>query len=98
MPNLWNIFRWTGYLEASSFLALLFIAMPLKYFWGKPELVKIVGMAHGILFLMYVVVATWLAIRARWSKQAVLYAYAASMIPMGPFIFDRWLMRTHSRK
>lgn len=48
-----KIFRLIGFLEALSFLILLLIAMPLKYIWGQPEAVKIVGSAHGGLFLLY---------------------------------------------
>ncbi|HCV9476988.1 TPA: DUF3817 domain-containing protein [Staphylococcus aureus] len=40
-----------GYLEGTSFLLLLCIAMPLKYMLDIPEGVKYIGMAHGILFL-----------------------------------------------
>ena len=41
-----------GYLEGTSFLLLLFIAMPLKYMLDIPEGVKYIGMAHGI-FVYY---------------------------------------------
>ncbi len=40
-----------GYLEGTSFLLLLCIAMPLKYMLDIPEGVKYIGMAHGILFI-----------------------------------------------
>ncbi|MGB0788445.1 MAG: DUF3817 domain-containing protein, partial [Marinirhabdus sp.] len=46
-------FRIISVLEAVSFLLLLGIAMPLKYIWGSPEMVRIVGAAHGVLFLAY---------------------------------------------
>ena len=48
--------RVVGFLEGLSFLALLFIAMPLKYIWGNPILVKYVGMGHGVLFIAFLVV------------------------------------------
>jgi integral membrane protein len=46
--------RLTGILEGLSFIILLAIAMPLKYLGGKPQMVSIVGMAHGILFVLYI--------------------------------------------
>jgi integral membrane protein len=36
-------FRFMGLLEGSSLLFLLFVAMPLKYFFGFPEVVSVVG-------------------------------------------------------
>ena len=49
-----NRLRSVGILEAISFLLLLGIAMPLKYAFGQPEMVRIVGMAHGVLWILYV--------------------------------------------
>ncbi|MFS7180260.1 DUF3817 domain-containing protein [Serratia proteamaculans] len=45
--------RAVGFLEGLSFLLLLFIAMPMKYMWGNPILVKYVGMGHGVLFVCF---------------------------------------------
>ncbi|HTO03360.1 MAG TPA: DUF3817 domain-containing protein, partial [Opitutus sp.] len=42
--------RFIGWWEGVSFLVLLGIAMPLKYLAGEPAAVRVVGMAHGILF------------------------------------------------
>ncbi|WP_323668520.1 DUF3817 domain-containing protein, partial [Aliarcobacter butzleri] len=50
MKKLWVTQRRSQ--ERLSFLILLFIAMPLKYFVGLPIAVKIVGMAHGVLFIL----------------------------------------------
>ena len=47
-------FRVISLLEALSFVILLLIAMPIKYILGNPELVRVVGMAHGILFVLYI--------------------------------------------
>ena len=47
-------FRMTALAEGSSFLILLFIAMPMKYVMGMPRVVTVVGAIHGILFLLYV--------------------------------------------
>lgn len=47
--------RILGLVEGLSFLMLLFVAMPLKYVWGNPILVKYVGMGHGILVIAFIV-------------------------------------------
>ena len=46
-------FRLISFIEGISFLILVFIAMPLKYLAGIPLAVKIVGMAHGVLFILF---------------------------------------------
>lgn len=55
LENQVKFFKWISILEGISFLLLLFIAMPLKYLFEMPEMVKQVGMAHGILFIAYVI-------------------------------------------
>ncbi|STD01078.1 DUF3817 domain-containing protein [Chryseobacterium carnipullorum] len=50
-----NIYRKTALIEGFSYLILLFIAMPLKYFFNIPEGVKYFGWIHGVLFLIFMV-------------------------------------------
>jgi integral membrane protein len=49
-----GLLRGIGIIEGISYLVLLFIAMPLKYFADLPIFVQIFGMAHGILFVLFV--------------------------------------------
>ena len=82
-------FKWISTMEAVSFLILLGIAMPLKYLWDFPEMVSIVGMAHGILFILYVLGAYWLKELLGWSTQIFLIVLLCSVIPFGPFYAER---------
>lgn len=84
-----SYFRITGWLEGLSLLILLFIAMPLKYFYGQPEFVRVVGSVHGFLFLIYILVATQLAMKEKWPWKKLLLAYILSSVPFGTFYFDR---------
>jgi integral membrane protein len=84
-----SLFRWIGRFEGISFLLLLFIAMPLKYIWGKPEAVRVVGMAHGGLFLAYVAMANYVALELRWSWKVWLMSMMASVFPFGTFVFEK---------
>ena len=84
-------FRMTGLAEGVSFLTLLCIAMPMKYFMGIPEAVRVVGLIHGILFLLYVGLLATLHVRQRWPFMFSLYALIASVIPFGTFILDKHL-------
>lgn len=84
-----NAFRWLGRLEGMSFLVLLLIAMPLKYIYGQPEAVRAVGMAHGVLFLVYVLAANYMAMQLNWSKKVWFLSYVASVLPLGTFFFEK---------
>ncbi len=89
-----KLLRFVGITEGISFLILLLIAMPLKYFFGWPFAVEVVGWAHGILFVAYIA-AVLLAIRAmKWSWFSIGVALAASLVPIGTFMLDRsWKRR-----
>ncbi len=85
--------RAVGLLEGASFLVLLFIAMPLKYMAGMPMAVKLVGWAHGVLFMLYLLVLGQAARTLRWSALRVGAAFLASLVPFGPFVLDVRLRR-----
>lgn len=85
--------RIIGISEGVSFLVLLLIAMPMKYFLGIPEAVKLVGWIHGVLFIAYVV-AVFMSFRAmRWGLVGITVALGASLVPLGTFILDKQLKR-----
>ena len=82
-------------LEGVSFLVLLGIAMPLKYAAGLPQMVLVVGWAHGVLWMLYVLAALRASVAYRWSFGTLLLAGVASMLPFGPFVFDRWVRKKY---
>lgn len=86
-----RIFRMTALAEGCSFLILLCIAMPMKYFMGMPEVVKVVGSIHGGLFLLYVGLLAVIHVRHQWSFMFSFYAFVASIIPFGTFVLDKHL-------
>jgi integral membrane protein len=84
-------FRMTALAEGSSFLLLLFVAMPMKYAMGMPRVVTVVGAIHGILFLAYVTQLAKLRTTHQWDNTFAFYAFLASLLPFGPFLFDKQL-------
>jgi integral membrane protein len=83
------ITRWEGV----SFLVLLFVAMPLKYFAGMPMAVRIVGMLHGILFISAIVVLVLTMRAAKWPVSRGALVFVSTLVPFGPFLIDRKLKR-----
>lgn len=90
--------RVIGWWEGVSFLVLLGVAMPLKYFADLPLAVRVVGMAHGVLFLLYVLAAMHAALEHNWPWKRTLIVLAASVLPAGPFIVDARILRDEAAK
>lgn len=85
--------RLIGFMEGLSFILLLGVAMPLKYMADRPEAVRVVGMAHGILFLLYVWAAFAAMLEYRWHWRRTLAVLVASLVPFGPFYLDAKLLK-----
>lgn len=82
-----------GFAEGLSYLILLFIAMPLKYWANMPMPVRIVGMAHGVLFVAYVIALLHAGIFYRWSFKTIVVAFLLSFFPFGTFFLEKLLKK-----
>ena len=89
-------FRAVALIEGVSYLLLLGVAMPLKYFAGFPGAVMAVGWAHGVLFVLYLVALTEVSLARRWRLLRILGAFIASLVPFGTFLLDARLRREES--
>jgi integral membrane protein len=87
--NLRNI----GNIEGISYLALLGIAMPLKYIGGIPKAVTIAGGIHGFLFVLFMIALMIVWRKKNWSYDKVAFAFLASIIPFGTFYLDKKLRK-----
>lgn len=86
--------RRVGTLEGISYLLLLAVAMPIKYIYGEPLLVRIVGSAHGLLFVIYILLGAYVGKQLGWRTKDFTLLLIASIVPFGPFFFDRRLKDT----
>jgi len=84
-------FRLIAFLEGVSYLVLLGIAMPLKYMANMPGAVKYTGWVHGILFVLYVILLFQVWQKDKWKFSKVTWAFIASLLPFGTFVFDKKL-------
>jgi integral membrane protein len=83
-----------GFLEGISFLLLLGVAMPVRYYFDYSELVRYIGMAHGFLFMAFLLV-----LLSTWSKVnmplwGIPLGIISALLPFGPFIFDYLLKKS----
>lgn len=84
--------RIVAFAEGCSFL-LLGLTMILKYHYGLPKPNYVVGMAHGILFVTYVLLVLQVAYLRKWKMMKVFWAFVASLVPFGTFYAEKYLYK-----
>jgi integral membrane protein len=85
----------TGMAEGVSYLVLLLIAMPLKYAAGMPDAVKIIGMLHGVLFILYVILLAYCTNYYGWKIKTAIIAFLLSLVPFGTFFLEKTVRDAH---
>jgi len=86
-------FRVVSFLEGTSYLLLLFVAVPIKYWMDDPQYVKLLGMPHGLLFVTYLVIAFLIKSELKWNNKTLGVVILASVIPFGTFYVDKKYLR-----
>ena len=84
-------FLWVGKMEGYSYLLLLFVAMPLKYFADLPQAVRIMGSIHGFLFVAFIYAIVVLFSKSRMGLGGSALALVLSLLPFGTFFLERCL-------
>jgi len=82
-------YRIAAWVTGVGLLVLVVIAMPLKYIFGQPELVSIVGVTHGFLYMIYIVCTLLLAERCRWKPLDAVLILVAGTVPVASFVAER---------
>lgn len=81
-------FRVISAIEGISYLILVFIAMPIKYLGDNPIYVKIFGMAHGVLFIIFLISLFEVKSRDKWENGFSLQILILSLIPFGAIVIE----------
>lgn len=89
MTSRGSFLRSIALLEGVSFLLLLGLAMPLKYLADMPGPVKVVGWAHGVLFMVLVAALSHAVLTRGWTVGRAAVVFVAALLPFGPFVVDR---------
>ncbi|MEO0637067.1 MAG: DUF3817 domain-containing protein [Pseudomonadota bacterium] len=85
--------RVMGWIEGTTLITLLCIAVPLKRLADMPEMVSVVGPIHGLCFIAYIVLAASTVFGGGWSAREVVRVLGASIVPFGTFLNERLLKR-----
>lgn len=84
-----KFFKYLAIIEGISAILLFFFAMPMKYIFHDSIYVKHIGMAHGVLFTAYIIVATILKFTQKWPILKYLEICLASIPPFGTFYIEK---------
>ena len=90
-------FRIISIIEGLSYLLLVFIAMPLKYMFDYPLAVKVVGMSHGVLFILFFLALVMAMNKYKW-KFLGFQLFVYSLIPFGFILIERIIMKSPAKK
>lgn len=84
-----RFFKITAFAEGCSALLLFLFAMPMKYIFDNPTFIRPIGMAHGILFTIYIVLAIILYFKQKWNFKKFAIVCIGAIIPGGTFYVDK---------
>jgi integral membrane protein len=95
--NLFSAYRVLALVVGVLLTALVFVAMPLKYLPAEAtspqvlgdHLTTFVGIAHGWIYMVYLVVSFFLSRRARWSLGFTVLVLLAGLVPILIFWVER---------
>ena len=88
-------YRVMAYITGAVLLVLCFAGIPLQVAAHNDIIVNDVGTVHGILYMIYLVVAYLLARRLRLPIGPTLLVLLAGTIPVLTFVVERWLHRRY---
>jgi len=83
-----GLLRILGFLEGVSLLILVFVAVPMKYYYGNHFVSKTLGPVHGALFLLFLFMALLVGLQKKWTFKTGLLVFVACFIPFGTFYLD----------
>ncbi len=84
--------RILGYIEGTSLLVLVFIGMPLKYYFESPSLDESLGPLHGGIFVLFVLIVLIVAMQLKWKFWITSKVILSSFIPFGTFYIDKTIL------
>jgi len=86
------LYRVMAYVTGTMLIVLCFVGIPLKVA-GHPAVAQYVGMAHGMLYIVYLVTAWLLARKLRLEIRPTVIMLLAGTIPVMTFVVERWVSR-----
>jgi integral membrane protein len=82
-------FRVMAWVVGVFLMILVFVGIPLQVFAHNESVVSIVGPIHGFLYIVYLIFAFDLAVRARWPFVRTVLVLLAGTVPVMSFVAER---------
>jgi len=82
-------FRIIAFLEGFSYLLLMAAALFKRLPNGNDTYVKLLGMPHGLLFVIYIALAVVLRFTYKWNTKTFIIILLGALIPFGTFYVDK---------
>ena len=89
VPAALRRYRVMAWVVGVLLIALVLVAVPVKYLGGPDEPVAVIGTAHGWLYAVFFVTACDLALRARWTARGAVLILLAGTVPVLSFVAER---------
>lgn len=91
MGSLFSVFRKIAFLEGVSYVLLLINMLVVKNIDAEmgQSLVYPIGMAHGVLFVAYLIFAFLVMNRYGLGLKWLIIAFVMSVVPLGTFIMEK---------
>lgn len=83
-------------MEGISYL-LFGITMPIKYIYDIKEPNYFIGMAHGVLFLLYCLYVLIVANQRKWELKKTFVCLIASLLPIATFVIDAKILKKEAK-
>ena len=86
--------RYVAVAEGVSYLLLLILSILKRTTTIDVHLgIKYLGMAHGVLFVLFVTAIVLGKIYLKWTMGRSIWAFVASLLPFGTFVLDAQLKK-----
>ena len=92
-----HAYRIMAYVTGTMLVILCFVGIPLQVFAHNDVIAKVVGTLHGVLYIIYIVVAFTMTrlVRIRTASLTTIIVLAAGTIPILTFVVERWISRRY---
>jgi integral membrane protein len=89
VPAALTRYRVMAWIVGVLLIALVLVAVPVKYATGVDGPVTVLGTLHGWLYFIFFLTACDLAVRARWSLRDTVLTVLAGTVPVLSFFAER---------
>ncbi len=89
-----KLFRGISLIEGTSYLLILCVSLGII----SRDFVAVIGMGHGVLFILYLLLAMFTAYKYSWSVMTWSLLFLASIVPFAFLLVERFIQKELVKK